>query len=273
MLKLTVSTVPLAWILIAVIFFQSFPESQGQYFVYVINVCHRKFGHRCIGAYISSEWILIPYECGWPETQQEYILLIADNPELDCIHGQYREPQCLYLPDRQQLFRNYRFALIRIKEPFIMDSSVGTIGVSTSDEPKGSCVMHFYSYIPGYSDFTLKLVKVNIVNMSSCGMFFAENSDEYQGSMFCGKAAKTISMAETVDLSGMSPFVCNQELWGFVVTANRSYVTIMSVTPQKSWIKQKRLDYQLNFGTNRVPSTGNSKFIYLMFCLMVLYII
>lgn len=210
-------------------------QPEAVHYKYLINVCHRKFGHLCLGSYIDQYWILIPSECAWNPYEEDYIRLMADNPTLDCVHGQYRKPYAIFLPSRLFLDKFHRIALIEINDPFVMGSEM--INMTEVNTTSKFCSMYIYSFDYEIEDFALKPVDVVLTDYEPCKDFFMYGVDSVRDIMVCGIVSTEVSVIEMVDLKGISPVVCGDLLEGFVVASNHSVVVILRVAYQRDWIK------------------------------------
>ncbi|GJQ73220.1 hypothetical protein Trydic_g13600 [Trypoxylus dichotomus] len=238
--------------------------AEDVHYKHLINICHRIFGHLCIGSYIDEFWVLIPYECAWDRTDQELIRLMADNPNLDCVHGQYRNPAQLIVPSYNFIRQNYRVALIEIEEPFIMlATSVDTIDIPISTNASAKrCNMYEYYYNEERLDFALRSIPVTFTVMDECRRFFSDNFEQIADAVLCGSAKIEVSFLEVVNLSGLSPVICDKQLKGYVIAANHSTIVVMRIAFQTDWINfvlSKPRYIRINKHSDLTPSLSHVK--------------
>lgn len=207
---------------------------------FIINVCHKIYGHVCCGSYIRRNWVLITYECSWDRRDQKFIELVAENPNLDCVHGQSRQPKKLYLPRRKYLDTNHRIALVTFTEPFVMGTaSVALIPIHETVTNHDACVMYEYYYDDVLSDFALKSHGIRFWHVSHCRDFFPYDYKYATKGISCAETMDQFSLPETVALRGLSPVVCDNKLKGYVIAANRTTLVVMTIEFQYDWIISK----------------------------------
>ncbi|KAK9710476.1 Trypsin [Popillia japonica] len=249
-----------AWILLIVLHFQYVPELQAKpYNTFIINVCHLRLGHRCLGCYIRQSWVLTLYECAWTAKQFKHVRLLAGNPTLDCYGGQYRSAVAVYLHPKTSL-SSQRTGLIRLDEPFRMERGVSMVNVGKPSSPYDTCTIYKFSE-DNIQEQELYAIPVYRTATENCDSLFNYSYFISKELMACAFSEKKLSFMETVKFAGISPVICYGRLRGFVIAANGTTVGVLSTYYDAEWIDSiiRSNKYRITQNSASITKTSHSK--------------
>lgn len=239
------------------------------YSTFIINVCHLQLGHRCLGCYIREYWVVTLHECAWSITQFHHTRMVADNPTLDCVGGQYRDALAIYLHPRTSL-THQRIALVKLERPFILDRGVSMVNVGKPRKSYKSCTV----YKCGRDErrrrkSQLYPIHAQLTEIEKCESLFNYSFFAPRRLMTCGDTKEELSHTEMIRFSGISPLVCHGRLKGFVIAANHTTIGILRILYDTDWIETLTGSYKF-ITTNAVKLILNLKLFFIIITFIVL---
>lgn len=204
---------------------------------YIINVCHVRLGHRCIGCYIRQTFVLTSRGCAWTSSRFRNIRLVADNPTLNCLEGQYRKAIAIYFEPITEEHWYHGSALVKLEFPFIRSTHVGLIHVTHPTAYYRKCSVFKCDNDVAYASFRIRSILADIVDISECNSLIEYSYFIRKETVMCARSKERLTYAETVKFAGISPLICENSVKGFVIAANGTILCVHRLREDVAWIE------------------------------------